>query len=75
MSLKAGAVPAAGVPEIQIQNLCISFKGLAFYQISVMGLWEYTCGVFLFSVCVGFFLFNQQAVLPFLTVGVFYFKF
>lgn len=33
-------------------------------------------GFFCSFVCVGFFLFNQQAVLPFITVGVFfYFKF
>lgn len=62
--------------NLEVQNLCMYFHGVGFYQISVSLLGQYTCGFFLLFIHAGFFLFNQQAVLPFITVGVFfYFKF
>lgn len=72
----AGAELAAEVSKrFGGAEFCACLHDLGFYQMSVLLLGEYTYRVFLF-VCVVFFLFNQQAVLPFITVRVFfYFKF
>lgn len=61
--------------NLEMQNSCMSFHDLGFYQISILVVWEYTSKVFLF-VNVGFSSLFSKLCYLFITVGVFfYFKF
>lgn len=75
--LKAGAELAAGVPEIWRCRICACIFMVWDFIKSQSRCWSNILVGFFYCLFVRvFFLFNQQAALPFITVGVFfYFKF